>query len=64
MIELSIEQQFQIAAFKQQVKEMTLEQAREFLIMLHEQMIIKEEAYTQLLKHEWGIEVSYIEDSE
>ncbi|MFM6003289.1 MAG: NblA/ycf18 family protein [Sphaerospermopsis kisseleviana] len=64
MIELSIEQQFQIAAFKQQVEEMTLEQAQAFLIMLHEQMIIKEEAYTQLLKHEWGIEVAYIEDSE
>lgn len=64
MIELSIEQQFQIAAFNQQVENMTLEQAQEFLIMLHEQMIIKEVAYTQLLKHEWGIEVSYIEDSE
>ena len=64
MIELNIEQQFQIAAFKQQVAQMTLEQAQQFLIMLHEQMIIKEAAYKELLKHEWGIEVSYIDDSE
>lgn len=55
MTKLSIEQQFQVAAFKSQISQMTLEQTQELLVKLHEEMIIKEAAYLELLKHHWGL---------
>lgn len=58
MTELSIDQQFQLAAFELQVKQMSQEQAQEFLINLFKQYQTQRAAYIELLGHQWGI--SYI----
>ena len=46
--ELSLEQEFQLKSFADQVQHMSREQAQEFLIMVHRQMIIKEKMYQDL----------------
>lgn len=55
MNNLKIEQQFQIASFKQQVAQMSREDAQILLVKLYEQMIVQEVAYKELLKHQWGL---------
>jgi hypothetical protein len=55
-IELSLEQQFNIRSFETQVGDMSREQAQDFLVKLYRQMVMQENAYKNLLKHQWGIE--------
>lgn len=55
-IELSLEQEFSLRTFSDQVKQMSREQAQEFLLMLYKQMIIRETTYRELLKHEWELD--------
>ena len=55
MNNLKIEQQFQIASFKQQVAQMSREDAQDLLVKLYEQMLVQEVTYKQLLKHQWGL---------
>ena len=55
MNNLKIEQQFQIASFKQQVAQMSREDAQNLLVKLYEQMLVQEVAYKELLKHKWGL---------
>jgi hypothetical protein len=54
-MELSLEQQFSIRSFADQVQHMSHEQAQEFLLMLYQQMMIKEAMYLHFLKHEWKL---------
>lgn len=54
--DLSLEQQFSIRSFEHQVRDMSHEQAQEFLVNLYAQMMVKENNYKQLLKHQWGID--------
>ena len=53
---LTLEQQFSLRSFETQVQKMSREQAQDFLVKLYEQMMLRETAYKQFLKHEWGIE--------
>lgn len=53
--ELSLEQQFSLRSFETQVEHMSLEQSKHFLIKLFEQMLIREQMYKSLLKHQWQI---------
>lgn len=55
-MELSFEQQFNIRCFAYQVQQMSREQAQEFLLMLYQQMMMKERMYQHFLKHEWKLE--------
>jgi hypothetical protein len=55
-IELSLEQEFSIRHFADQVQQMSREQAQEFLIVLHKQMIVQKTMYQQFLKHEWKLD--------
>ncbi|MUL38839.1 NblA/ycf18 family protein [Gloeocapsopsis dulcis] len=55
-IELSLEQQFSIRSFETQVQDMSHEQAKDFLVKLYQQMVMREATYKQLLKHHWGLE--------
>ena len=55
-IELSLEQQFNIRSFATQVQHMSHDQAKDFLVKLYEQMVLREATYKQLLKHQWGID--------
>ena len=55
-MELSLEQQFSIRTFADQVQHMSREQAQEFLLMLYQQMMIKEAMYLHFLKQEWKLD--------
>lgn len=55
-MELSLEQEFSIRIFSEQVQQMSHEQAQAFLLMLHREMMIREKTYQQLLKHEWKLD--------
>ena len=55
-IQLTLEQQFTIRSFATQVKDMSHEQAQDFLVKLYEQMVLREATYKELLKHQWGLD--------
>ncbi|MEH1828169.1 MAG: NblA/ycf18 family protein [Nostoc sp.] len=55
-IELSLEQEFSLRTFSDQVQQMSREQAQEFLQMLYKQMMIRETTYQELLKHQWEVD--------
>jgi hypothetical protein len=54
-VPLTLEQQFNIRSFEQQVQGMSREQAQEFLVNLYRQMLVQENMYKEFIKHEWGI---------
>ncbi len=53
---LSLEQEFSLRTFADQVQQMSHEQAIEFLLMLYKQMMIKETTYQEMLKHQWELD--------
>ncbi|MBD2102428.1 NblA/ycf18 family protein [Leptolyngbya sp. FACHB-261] len=55
--ELSLEQQFSLKIFADQVQQMSHEQAQEFLLMLRKQMMMQETMYQKFLRHEWKLDV-------
>lgn len=57
-IELSLEQQFSIRAFENQVDQMNLDQAKHFLKETYKQMMMRETMYKYFLKQHWGLESS------
>jgi hypothetical protein len=61
-MELSLEQQFSIRTFADQVQHMSREQAQEFLLMLYQQMMMKEAMYLHFLKQEWKLDSGAIID--
>ncbi len=48
---LTLEQQFRQKAFENMVGHMSLEQSREFLVKLHQQMLLQESTYRNLLRN-------------
>ncbi|MBD3887119.1 NblA/ycf18 family protein [Phormidium tenue FACHB-886] len=56
-IELTLEQEFNLRNFSDQVQLMSLEQAQKFLLFQRRQMMIQEKMYQELLKHEWKLDV-------
>ncbi|VEP11669.1 Phycobilisome degradation family protein [Hyella patelloides LEGE 07179] len=54
-IELSLEQEFQLKSFADQVQLMSREQSQEFLIKLYKQMMIREKMYQHFIKQEWNL---------
>ncbi|NJL86246.1 MAG: NblA-related protein [Leptolyngbyaceae cyanobacterium SM1_1_3] len=52
---LSLEQEFNLRSFENQVQRMSREQAQQFLVKLYEQMMMRETLYKSFLKQEWGI---------
>ena len=56
---LSLEQQFHIRFFENQVEKMSREQAQEFLVQLYEQMLMRENMYKEFIKHQWGLEPTF-----
>ncbi|MEH2043513.1 NblA/ycf18 family protein [Nostoc sp.] len=55
-ITLSLEKEFSLRTFADQVQQMSREQAQELLLMLYKQMIIRETTYQELLKHQWELD--------
>lgn len=56
MSNLPVEVQFKIAAFEQQVKLMSREQAQETLVKLYKEYQSQKIGYNDLLAHQWGID--------
>lgn len=54
--QLSLEQEFNQRLFTDQVQQMSREQAQAVLVQLHEEMMIRENLYQEILKDAWGIE--------
>ncbi len=54
--DLSLEQQFNIRSFEHQVKDMSHEQTQEFLVNLYRQMMLQENSYKNIIKHQWGMD--------
>jgi Phycobilisome degradation protein nblA len=54
--DLSLEQQFNVRSFEHQVRDMSREQAQEFLVNMYRQMILQENSYRTLLKQQWGMD--------
>ena len=55
-LKLTLEQQFSIRSFASQVQHMSLEQAKDMLVSMYENMIVREATYQELLKHQWGLD--------
>ncbi|HEY9658986.1 MAG TPA: NblA/ycf18 family protein [Allocoleopsis sp.] len=55
-VELTLEQQFSLRSFQDQVSRMSREQAQQFLIQLYEQMMLRETMYKHFLKQQWGMD--------
>jgi hypothetical protein len=53
--ELSMEQEFSIRSFSDQVQGLSREEAQDFLVKLYRQMVMKETMYKHFLSQEWGI---------
>ena len=53
--DLSLEQEFNLKLFADLVQNLTPEQAKEFLIELNQQMMLKDNLYRELLKQYMGI---------
>ncbi len=56
--ELTLEQEFSLRRFADQVQEMSREQAQEFLIEQYRLMMVQEKMYQDLLKHEWQSDIA------
>ena len=55
-VELSLEQKFSIRSFETQVKNMSHQQAQEFLVELYEQMLLRDNMYQEFIKHQWNLD--------
>ena len=58
---LTLEQEFSLRRFADQVQEMSREQAQEFLIEQYRLMMVQEKMYQDLLKHEWQSDIASLQ---
>ncbi|PAX59918.1 NblA/ycf18 family protein [Brunnivagina elsteri] len=58
-IEITLEQEFSLIKFIDQVQQMSREQAQEFLILQHKQMMIRERMYQEILKQQWKLDMDF-----
>ena len=58
-IKLTLEQEFGLRNFTDQVQQMSREQAQEFLIEQHRHMMIREIMFQEILKHEWKLDLDF-----
>ncbi len=56
VIELTLEQEFSLRSFADQVQRMSHEQAQEFLIMQYKHMMLRDITYQEILKHDWKLD--------
>jgi hypothetical protein len=57
---LSLEQELNLTIFAKQVENLPIEQAKELLVELHRQIVIKDNLYRDLLKHYMGMESTVV----
>ncbi len=56
-IKLTLEQDFHLRSFADQVQRMSREQAQALLIEQHRFMLIQKTMFQEILKHEWNLDV-------
>lgn len=52
---LTLEQQFNLRRVADRTKALSQEQAQELIVELQRQIMIKDNLYKEIIKHEWGI---------
>ena len=52
---LTLEQEFSLKKIAAQTKTLSQQEAQELIIELQRQMMVKDNLYKQIIKHEWGI---------
>jgi Phycobilisome degradation protein nblA len=57
---LTVEQQFNLAAFKKDVEKMSREQAQQFLARLYEQMLLRENMFKYMIKRKEFAEIEAV----
>jgi hypothetical protein len=55
-LNLSIDQEFSVIVFTEQIKSLDRETSQTLLVQLYTQLIQQQTQYRELLKHKWGIE--------
>ncbi len=55
-IELTLEQEFSLRSFANEVQRMSLEQAQEFLVEQYRLMLVQKTMFQEILKHEWKLD--------
>ncbi|MBT9316620.1 NblA/ycf18 family protein [Leptothoe spongobia] len=55
--ELILEQEFNLRNFEDQVQQMNLEQAQEYLVKLYQLMLVQKRVFQELMKREWNLNV-------
>ncbi|HEY9643975.1 MAG TPA: NblA/ycf18 family protein [Coleofasciculaceae cyanobacterium] len=58
-IELTLDQEFSLRLFADQVRQMSQEQAQEFLIEHQKQMMLQKTLFQQLLKQAWKLDLDF-----
>ncbi|MEM6251609.1 MAG: NblA/ycf18 family protein [Cyanobacteria bacterium P01_D01_bin.156] len=53
--QLSLEQQFELKAFEQQVRQLSHEDTQLLLVQLKELMLFQNASFREILKESWGI---------
>jgi hypothetical protein len=59
VIELTLEQEFNLRRFEDQVRQMSRQQAQEFLIEQHRLMLVQKIMFQEILKHKWKLNVDF-----
>lgn len=58
-IELTVEQEFNLKCFADQVQQMSREQAQAFLVEQHRLMLLQRTMYQEILRHEWKLDLDF-----
>jgi Phycobilisome degradation protein nblA len=56
-MELTLEQEFSLMRFSEQVQEISREQAQELLVEQQKLMMLRNTLFQKLLKHEWKLDL-------
>jgi hypothetical protein len=54
-VKLTIEQKFHLRKVADQTKALSQQQAQELIVELQRQLMMKDNLFKQMLKHEWGL---------
>lgn len=58
-VELTLAQEFSLRIFADQVNQMSLEQAQEFLVEQYRLMMVQKVVFQELLKQEWKLDLDF-----
>lgn len=54
-VKLTIEQKFHLRKVADQTKALSQQQAQELIVELQRQLMMKDNLFKQMIKHEWGL---------